>query len=466
MEATRKSLYLIRISADYVVLALSFWMSSAISLALSKISFGRGAYILFLSMIIIWFVYAGASRIYDEFRSRDFGFELGAIGKATVVQLLSSIVILFFLKETQLSRFFVVTYAVILFIGLTSEKFLVRRTLEYIRRRGRNLRNLVIVGAGIVGRDFYDAVQSNPQFGYNLLGFVDDTKRPDLNGQSLGSVDELEKLITARHVSDVIIALQGKAMERIEEVLNTCDRYTTRVRIVPEYSNLVSGKYSVTMFGRFPVISVRESALAQLYWRIFKRVFDIVFTVAFFLLIGSWLWPLICALQKMLNPGPLYYKPTRWGRDGHEFTCYKFRSMLPESLNVDKEGKHIHTTYDDPRVTTFGRLLRKTNLDEIPQFINVLKGEMSVVGPRPHDAEENAALRDKLRAYMPRHLVKPGVTGWAQVRGLRGGTSDLSIMQKRTDADLWYIENWSFELDLRIILMTVWQTIKGDPKAY
>jgi putative colanic acid biosynthesis UDP-glucose lipid carrier transferase len=140
--------------------------------------------------------------------------------------------------------------------------------------------------------------------------------------------------------------------------------------------------------------------------------------------------------------------------------------MIPESRNITRSGKYRHTDKEDPRITRFGNFLRKTNLDELPQFINVLRGEMSVVGPRPHDSRENIEIRNKIDSYMWRHIGKPGVTGWAQVNGFRGGTDDIALMRKRTEYDIWYIENWSFWLDVQIIIMTVWKMIKGDPNAY
>ncbi len=370
MEARRKSLYLVRISADYMILAVSFAIATAISLSFCKITFSRSADVLFLSLAVVWFIYAGASRLYDEFRSRDFGFELVAITKATLVQLFSSIVILFFFKEDEISRFFVVAYAVVLFVGLSTEKLVFRQGLEYLRRRGRNLRNLVIVGAGKVGRKFYDVVQANPQFGYNLVGFVDDIRKGNLNGQYLGKIEDLDQLIDDKKLSDVIIALPGRATERVEQVIRTCERHTTRVRIVPDYSKFVSGKYSVSMFGRFPVISVREERINEFHLRMIKSSFDILFTAFLFLTLFWWLWPLIALAIKITSQGPVFFKQERWGRDSELFYAYKFRSMSKTSSDVDENGRYQQAKKDDPRITRIGRLLRKTNMDELPQFWN------------------------------------------------------------------------------------------------
>lgn len=457
---------MVRISADYGALGISFWLATVLSISYYKIRFDKAADILFLSLAIIWFIYASGSKFYDEFRSRDFGFEIIAIVKSTLVQLLSAIVILFFLKEHEISRFFVVTYAVILFVALSAEKLVFRQSLEYLRRRGRNLRNLVIVGAGRVGRKFYDAVQANPQFGYNLIGFVDDLKKPDLNGEYLGKIEDLDRLIEERRIRDVIIALPGKASEKVQHVVRTCEGHTTRVRIVPDYAKFVSGRYSVSMFGRFPVISVRQDVLGELHWRVLKRTFDLSFSSLLFLTLFWWLWPIIAIAIKISSPGPVFFRQERWGRDNKRFMAYKFRSMAAASRDVGGDGRYRQAKKDDPRITKIGKFLRKTNMDELPQFWNVLKGDMSIVGPRPHPTPLNMESRNSVPMYLQRHLVKPGVTGWAQVNGYRGETSDPGLMKKRVEHDVWYMDNWSFGLDLRIILMTIWETFRGDPNAY
>jgi putative colanic acid biosynthesis UDP-glucose lipid carrier transferase len=178
------------------------------------------------------------------------------------------------------------------------------------------------------------------------------------------------------------------------------------------------------------------------------------------------LFPLIGILIKLDSKGPILFKQERWGKNNKKFNVYKFRSMTIKSRDTDKKGRYIQARKGDPRITRVGRLLRKSNLDELPQFINVLKGEMSIVGPRPHPIPLNLESKDKVRYYMLRHLVKSGITGWAQVNGLRGEIRSTEEMQKRVDYDLWYIENWSFYLDMQIIASTVFKMFKGDPNAY
>ena len=466
MHIYRTSLYLFRVFLDVILIIAVFIVSAIISLPAFSFFDKTNAEFLLLCLLIIYFFSSRTTGLYDEFRSRNYSYELLLIVKNICVQVVSVIVILFLLKESELSRYFVFIYSGLLLILLGLSKYLVRRLLIAFRMKGRNIRKLLIIGAGEVGRDFYELSLKNPHFGYKIIGFLDDKSKTFLNGQYLGKISELEKVLNQKNVDDVIIALPNYATEKLEEVIKTCERHTTRIRIIPDYFKFVSSKYNVSTFGNFPIISVREDRINELHWRILKRGFDFIFAFSLFTFLFSWFFPIVMILQKLLNPGPIFYKAKRWGRKNKEFICYKFRSMVPCENSNSINGRHNHTTKTDPRVTNFGKFLRISNIDELPQFWNVLKGDMSVVGPRPHDILENIEIKDQIKLYMYRHIVKPGVTGWAQVNGYRGGTDKLELMQRRTDYDVWYIENWSFGLDLQIIALTVWNMLKGDENAY
>ncbi|MCU7494825.1 MAG: undecaprenyl-phosphate glucose phosphotransferase [Ignavibacteria bacterium] len=464
MQLQRRALQGFRVYVDLGIIIASFM--SAFYLRRGHLHLEPGHSFLLFSLLAIFLFSSRASDLYDEFRSRNFSFELISLIKNVLIQALTSVFVLFFIKEVTLSRQFVLYYSSVLLLTMGLEKYLFRKSLDFLRSKGRNTRSILIVGAGKVGEEFYNSIKNNPHFGYKLIGFLDDEEKSIPNGKYLGAIDELERVLTETHVDDVIIALPNQAVDTIDWVVKICDMFPTRIKIIPDYFRFVSQKYDVSMFGRFPVVSVREDPLNQVQWRIVKRAFDLFVTVSVFVLIFSWLWPIIFVLQKIFNPGPIFYKAPRWGRNGEEFMCYKFRSMVPESKNVNTDGKHRHTTKTDKRINGFGRLLRKTNFDELPQLINVLKGEMSIVGPRPHDVKENMEIKNKIKSYMWRHISKPGLTGWAQVNGYRGGTDDINLMRKRTEYDIWYIEHWSIWLDLQIVFLTAWRMIKGDPNAY
>ncbi|MCH8326261.1 MAG: undecaprenyl-phosphate glucose phosphotransferase [Bacteroidetes bacterium] len=424
------------------------------------------AQFLILSLSVIWYLYSKSTNLYDDFRSRNFSHELIALIRNIFIQIICTIIILFLLKEERLSRYFVILFSTTSLILISTEKLILRRVLNYLRSKGRNIRSLIIIGAGEVGKNFYDSIFDNPHFGYRIIGFLDDKRKTFLNGKYLGKIDELDNVLSNERVDDVIIALPNYATDKLEEVVRTCENHTTRIKIIPDYFKFISSKYSISVFDRFPIISVREDKLNELHFRILKRAFDTAFTLLLFTFLFSWLWPLIALCIKISSPGPIFYIQERWGRDNKKIRTYKFRSMVKCSNNVDENGKFRQALKNDPRITKIGKILRKTNLDELPQFWNVLKGQMSIVGPRPHPTPLNLESKDKVHLYMLRHLVKPGITGWAQINGLRGETKDMSKMQKRIDYDIWYIENWTFMLDIQIIFMTIWKMLKGDPNAY
>lgn len=466
MHIYRTSFYLLRISIDLTILIAAFIISAHFSSHSFNLLLNVNAQLLLLAIFIIWFFSSKSTGLYDEFRSRDVSFELISLIKNIIIISIATIIILFLLKDENFPRIFVSFYTLLNLLFLSIEKIIIRKVLNILRLNGRNLRNLLIIGAGSVGYNFYETITLNQHFGYKLIGFLDDKNKSYLNGNYLGKIDNLEEILSNYSVDDVIIALPNTAIDKIGKIIFHCENYATRVRIIPDYFKYGSKNYNVYMFGSFPIISIRGDRISELHWRILKRLFDIMLTLIIYLIIFSWLWPIIFILQRMFNPGPIFYKASRWGRKGEEFICYKFRSMAPTSSNTDSNGKHLFTSKRDNRVTRFGRFLRRTNLDELPQFWNVLKGEMSIVGPRPHDSKENMELRDQISSYMYRHIIKPGITGWAQVNGYRGGTSEILLMKKRTEYDLWYIENWSLWLDIQIVLLTIWKTIKGDPNAY
>jgi putative colanic acid biosynthesis UDP-glucose lipid carrier transferase len=466
MHIYRQSLHILRFSADIATLCIAFLCSLIFIFPHLIPEPDSGNYFLLLSLILVWSFSARITGLYDEFRSRNFSYELILLIKNILIQFIAAVCILFLMKDLVLSRTFVFVYGMVSMAAIALERFLLRRVLNWLRRRGRNLRHILIVGAGEVGRAFYDTILMNPQFGYRLVGFLDDQPKTRLNGQYLGSIDELNKILANNNVDDVIIALPNYATERLNEVIKECASHTTRVKIIPDYFRFVSDKFEVTMFGQFPVISVRNDRLDEMHWYMLKRLFDGIFALLLFIVVLSWLIPLIALVIKVSSRGPVFFKQVRWGRDNKRIICYKFRSMIPESKDVDEKGHFQQAVPNDPRVTKLGKFLRKTNLDELPQFWNVLKGEMSVVGPRPHPIPLNLESKDIIQNYMQRHLVKPGITGWAQVNGYRGETKNPELMQKRVNHDIWYIENWSFWLDLQIIFLTVWQMLKRDTRGY
>jgi putative colanic acid biosynthesis UDP-glucose lipid carrier transferase len=265
-------------------------------------------------------------------------------------------------------------------------------------------------------------------------------------------------------VDEVFLALPSSQTEQINFVIDCCEKKQVQVNVINDFSRIGSGSLRTTTYAGFPVVGLRYFPLDDAENRLFKRSFDILFSLLFLVLIFSWLAPIIALLIKLNSRGPIFFKQDRWGLNNEKIVCYKFRTMRHVNAEIESEFKQAGK--NDERVTSLGRFLRKTSLDELPQFLNVFKGDMSVVGPRPHPIPLSMESKDIVQNYMMRHLVKPGITGWAQVNGSRGEVQTPEEMRRRVAFDLWYIENWSFLLDCQIIFQTIINLLKGDEKAY
>ncbi|MGA9294524.1 MAG: undecaprenyl-phosphate glucose phosphotransferase [Ignavibacteriaceae bacterium] len=450
-----------------LIVSSFYYVSSVTGLLSSPLEFKNGIQLLLAALVIIWYLTSRSTGLYKDFHSHAFISELAILVKNIVIQLIAAILILFFSGKFIFSRTFILFYAGFLFLLLSTEKLLVRQILIFLRKKGRNLRNVLIVGAGETGMEFYKAIKSNLHMGYNVVGFLDDEKKAYLNGEYLGKVQDLQPVLNNRTIDNVIIALPSSAESKIKDIIKTCEIYAKHVRIIPDYFRYFIKNKNLSIIERFPVISFREEKLNEFHWIALKRIFDILVSLGFLLFISWWLFPVIALFIKLTSRGPVFFKQERWGKDNKKFIANKFRTMQYSNHDADKEILYHQTIKNDPRITAFGKVLRKSSLDELPQFWNVLKGDMTVVGPRPHPTPLNIESWDKIDLYIFRHLVKPGITGWAQVNGFRGDTKGSGpAMQERIEHDLWYIENWSFWLDIEIIFLTIVRILKGDPNAY
>ena len=276
---------------------------------------------------------------------------------------------------------------------------------------------------------------------------------------------QLEAL--AVYFDEVLVALPNNAHNKIKHIANIVGNHAIKLRIIPAYHDLINSQYNVSIFNGFPMITNRHVPLDELNLSTLKRLFDFVFSSVVLILVCSWLFPIIALAIKIDSPGPVFFVQERWGRKNRKIKCYKFRSMCVSSKDIDENGsKYQQARKNDPRITRLGTILRKTSLDEFPQFLNVFFGDMSVVGPRPHPIQLNIESKKIIDQYLVRHLIKPGITGWAQVNGFRGQTSDPLLMKARVNYDIWYIENWNLLLDIKIIFLTFWKILAGDKNAF
>ncbi len=462
---------LLKNGMDIVALVLSF-LSSAF-LAKKHAGIGSGFFelagweIVFLIFLCLaWNIGARIFGLYDEFRVKAFIDELSALGENILLQAFLAMAVLFAIKSRAFSRYFILVYCILSLVLLLLAKLLVKVLRAWLQKNGRNQSRILIIGAGEVASSFFSTIAANAYLGYQVIGFVSEQPPSGLESMHLGAIDQLPQILEREKADEVIIALPNSATRKIGQVIAICEKFPTQIRIIPDYFEFMSPRFGVSRFASFPLISIRSNPLEKLHWRLVKRIFDLVLTTLLFIIVFSWLWPLLILLIKISSPGPAFFKQERWGIRSKPIICYKFRSMVKESRDVDENGHYQQATRTDSRITRLGRFLRRSNLDELPQFINVLKGEMSVVGPRPHPTPMNLEAKDSIRHYHLRHMVKPGITGWAQVNGFRGETVDADALRQRVEMDIWYIENWSFVLDIKIVLSSAWLMFRGDPRAY
>jgi putative colanic acid biosynthesis UDP-glucose lipid carrier transferase len=403
-------------------------------------------------ILILWYFSSKKTELYDEFRISRFYAEIFRLANNVSIQVLFLIIITFVLNKSNDYRLFIIVFGISIFLILSIQKYLYRQFFIYLRYKGKNIRHLVVIGAGNVGRSFYEVIKNNIHFGYNVVGFVDDKVQNDLGKLYLGNIDYfLNNIDSFSFLDEIVIALPNSGNGKLEKIIAVANDNPVSLKVIPDY---------------FPMITIREEPLDQLHNKLQKRLIDVFFSLFLFLTVFVWLFPLIALIIKLDSKGPVFFTQERWGKNNNPIKCYKFRSMKTNSDDLDENGIFKQASKSDKRITRVGRFLRKSNFDELPQFLNVLIGNMSVVGPRPHPTPLNIQSKSQIENYLLRHLVKPGITGWAQVNGFRGETSDINLMKKRIEYDIYYIENWSPILDLKIVFLTVWNMIKGEKNAY
>ena len=357
---------------------------------------------------------------------------------------------------------FIVVYYLAMIIGFSLWRILIRVIVKIYRRKGYNTKNIIIIGAGKNGMELFRVIKNDLSYGFNVLGFFDDNEMlRDILPNYLGRIDEMETYTQSHPVDEIYCTIPGTNSEKISKLLAFAEKNMIRFYIIPEFYRNVKKSMILEIMESIPLLSIRNEPLQSPFNRIMKRAFDIVFSVLVLIFCYPPLYIIAGLLIKISSPGPVLFKQKRTGIYGEIFECYKFRTMM-----INREADSKQAVKDDPRTTKTGNFLRRTNLDEFPQFVNVVLGDMSVVGPRPHMLAHTELYSQLVDKYMVRHLVKPGITGWAQITGYRGETKTLEQMEGRVKRDVWYLENWSFFLDLKIIFVTIINMFRGEKNAY
>ena len=439
--------------------AVAWWLKFASGIVDKEIGylsfeFYMRALILIVPLYILLYY---AFKLYTPKRVQGRRLELSNIVLANTVGLLILLAGFFIalsyveeLKNFSRSMFF---YFFVINIFLEEiERLMVRAFLRSIRKNGYNQKHILLVGYSKAAEQYIDRIKQNPQWGYQIRGILDDNiarGTTDRGVKVIGSIGNLSYILPENKLDEIAITLGLEEYKKLEKIVAECEKSGVHTKFIPDYGNIIPTRPYTEDLQGLPVINIRYVPLSDTFNALIKRLSDIVGSLIC-IVIFSPVMLISAILVKTTSKGPLIFKQERVGLHNIPFQMYKFRTMYVQTEEEEKKG---WTQKDDPRVTRVGRFLRKTSLDEFPQLFNVLRGDMSLVGPRPERPQYVEKFREEIPRYMIKHQVRPGMTGWAQVNGYRGDTS----IRKRIEHDLYYIENWTFGLDIKILFLTVFK---------
>lgn len=407
---------------------------------------------------LAWGIIAFSIKFYEIYRFTTPVEITSKIVQQGILFLLVTIAFFPFSKQVLFSGKAIAYFMVTSFTLISLFKFLLFYYLKKYRIvTGSNFRNAIIIGYTPEAIRLKELFETRNDYGYRFLGYFSDKKS---NANIKGKLADLKNFVLVNKVDEIYCSLNEISNEELKDLVDFADENNKTIKFIPDTKEIYSKNLKIEYYEFFPVLSLRRTTLHDPTTKAFKRIFDIVFSSLVIIGLLSWLTPILAIIIRIESKGPTFFRQGRPGIDEKEFFCYKFRSMKINKTTETEASKN------DPRVTRIGRFLRKTSIDEMPQFINVLMGDMSVVGPRPHLWSQNKAYGNRIKKYMVRHYVKPGITGLAQVRGFRGEIETDEDMINRIKYDVFYIENWSLLLDIKIIVQTVINIFEGEEKAY
>jgi Undecaprenyl-phosphate glucose phosphotransferase len=392
------------------------------------------------------------SRLYTPKRGKRGLTEIFNLFVANTYGLAFFFAYLYIIKEINISRIYAVLFSVLNIILGIVFRMVLSYSLRVARRKGYNLKHVLLVGYGHSAEAYIDRIFANPQWGYYIHGILDDNIEVGTMYKHIpviGTITHLNAFLLKMNLDEIAITLSVKEYEKLEKIVGICEKSGVHTKFVPDYYSFIpTTPYTEDLYG-LPVINIRNVPLSNTYNRIIKRIVDIAGAITA-LIIAAAPMLLVSLIIKISSPGPVIFSQVRIGKHNKKFKMYKFRSM---EIQAESDEKKAWTTTNDPRVTGIGKFIRKTSIDELPQLFNVLKGDMSLVGPRPERPFFVDKFKEEIPRYMIKHQVSPGLTGWAQINGYRGDTS----IRKRIDHDLYYIENWTLGLDIKILFLTIFK---------
>lgn len=445
---------------DAAVIALSYSLAWMIKFAtpLSDTEPGVTALSVETYFSALYFIVPGYVLLYYFFnmytpkRTTRRKYEIAGIVKANTVGTMLFMVVLYSFKIEHFSRLLVGLFYIINIMLATVSKTMIRNSLQYFRKKGYNLKYVLLVGYSRAAEEYITRINANPQWGYVVRGILDDRIPSGTMYKGvkvLGRIENLLYILPENKLDEIAVTLALEDYNRLERIVDLCEKSGVHTKFIPDYNSFVPSRpYTEDLMG-LPVINIRYVPLTNTLNWIAKRAVDVVGSL-FGLILSSPIMLLAAILIKVSSPGPIIFKQERVGLHNKPFYMYKFRTM---ELQKPSQEKKAWTVKDDPRVTKVGKILRKTSMDELPQFFNILAGEMSLVGPRPERPLFVEKFKEEVPRYMIKHQVRPGLTGWAQINGYRGDTS----IRKRIEYDIFYIENWTMGLDFKIMFLTIFK---------
>lgn len=412
---------------------------------------------------LLWFVSATQSKLYDRILNTEAIPTLKKTIFTLFLFLAAPLAIGLFVPSLSISFEYLLYFVLLFSVSIIAVKVLFLSVRKSQRRYWVDYKKVVILGSGSAAHDLIDFFSNSVNSGYLVEGYFDDKPNSEMSKrvEYLGPINQSVEFAKKSGVSEIFSALSSHKLDLVKSLIKKADHNLIRFRLVPDMSAFMDKNVFIDYYGALPILSTRNEPLEVKVNELMKQAFDYIFaavTIVFFL---SWMVPVIALAIRLDSKGPIFFRQLRSGKDNKPFFCLKFRSM-----NTNSDSDSLQASKNDKRITRVGAFLRKTSLDEFPQFFNVLMGDMSIVGPRPHMLKHTEDYAELVNDFMVRQYVTPGITGWAQVNGYRGETKETESMNKRVKADLWYMENWSLFLDLKIVFLTIYSGIRGDEKAY
>lgn len=458
IKENQKHFNRLQVVIDAFVIALSYFLAWVIKFYVPFLNDNVGRLPFRVYMSALLFIVPGylilnyAFNMYTPKRMQGRRLELSNIIKANTIGMFLFVGVLYLVKQIDFSRHVIFIFYVVNIFLETLSRNLIRLGLRQMRSKGYNQKHVLLVGYSRAAEEYIDRILANPQWGYKVRGILDDHIEAGTEYKGikvLGRIANLMVILPQNHLDEIAITLGLNEYYRLEQIVALCEKSGVHTKFIPDYNRIIPTKpYTEDILG-LPVINIRYVPLSNTFNALIKRIMDLGGALAAIVLFSPvMLFSVI--MIKLTSPGPLIYKQERVGQHNRNFMMYKFRSM---DVQPPEEEKKAWTVKDDPRVTNFGKFMRKTSIDELPQLFNVLRGEMSLVGPRPERPFFVEKFREEIPRYMIKHQVRPGLTGWAQVNGYRGNTS----IRKRIEYDLYYIENWTIGLDIKILFLTVFK---------